>query len=420
MIVIGLAFFGAAKGFMAFKAMRKDSARTEGGTLAPLVRVQRAVVADYTEQLHGFGRARPIRTATVVAEVEGIIRSVDPRLESGTVILATENTTGGNGGAALPTLVTIDDRDLDDRLERARSEVVGAEAEISRLGTQLGSLRERLAVTERELEASERELERILPLVPKTLSRSDLDAQRIQVTIRERAKLMLEAEIRINSDAKRAAEARLDVLQRGVALAERSKSRARVAAPFAGRIEIRHVEIGERVKPGDPLFTIVDLSRIEVPVALNAARYDEVVTGAPASLRLPEHDEPIWEGTVTRVAPSIQAEQRIFFAYVVVEGSPGQNRVTPGAHLVAQVAGRTHEKVVAVPRRAFLGGRLFVAVPGPQEGRATVEERTPTVRRYLSGAGLVAEGLAEGELVLLTNLESVAEGSLVRVAPDAR
>lgn len=417
-IVIAVVLAAGVAGFRHFAAKRKASAKAESGALAPLVRVVTAERIDYTEQLRGFGRARPMRSATVVAEVEGIVRSIDPRLEAGKLIEADAKGTNGQDAPTLPVLVVIDDRDLDDRLERARADVLASEADLTRLGTQLGSLRERLAVTERELKAAERELERIIPLVPKTLTRSALDAQQIQVALRERAKLQLLSEIRQNADAVAASEARLTSLRRGVALAERAKSRAKVRAPFAGRIEIRHVEVGERVKAGDPLFTIVDLSRMEVPVALPAGRYDEVVVGAPATLRLPEHEDTLWEGTVARKAPAIETERRVFFVYLVVEGRPGANVVTPGAHLVSTVSGREHKSVIPIPRRAFLSERVFVAVPGETDGQGTITERLPKVSRYLMGYGLVEDGLEAGELVLVTNLESVAEGSTVRVATE--
>ncbi len=411
-IVIALALVGALQGFKAFKAMRRDSARVDGDALAPLVRTQVAVKADYPETLRGFGRSRALRRATVVAEVTGVVRAVSPLLEAGTVVPASE-------GADLPVLVTIDNRDLADKLDRAKAEVLAAEGELTRLGTLRGSLRTRLLVTIRELEAAQRELERIEPLVPKTLTRSDLDAQRLQVGLRERAKLVLDAQIQENADAAVVAESRIAALRSGVALAVREKARTQISAPFAGRIEERMVEIGERVKPGDPLFTIVDLSRVEIPIALPAGRYDEVLVGATASLRLPERTKPLWTGTVARVAPQIQASQRTFFAYVVVEGTPGQNPAPPGGHLIAEVEGRTHLGVIAIPRRAFLRERVFVAVP--QEGKdiAIVEIRIPTVERYLSGVALVSDGLAAGEHFLVTNLESVAEGSTVRMAPEA-
>ena len=417
-LVIGIVLYAAVKGFGYFASMRKSSAKAEHGALAPLVRVVRAERLDHTEVLRGFGRARPMRTATVVAEVEGVVRAIDPQLEAGKLVEVEPRSPKTADGSVLPVLVVIDDRDLDDRLERARDDVKAAEAELTRLGTQLGSLRERVAVTERELDAAQRELDRIAPLVPATISRSELDAQQIQVALRERAKLLLEAEIRQNADAVAAAEARLSSLRRGVTLAERAKTRARVRAPFAGRIETRHVEVGERVKPGDALFTIVDLSRMEVPVALPAGRYDEVAVGAAATLRLPEHGESLWTGTVTRKAPQIDSERRVFFAYLVVEGTPGENVVTPGAHLIATVEGHTHVGVIPIPRRAFLTEHLFVAVPDEGGETATVHERVPTVTRYLAGFGLVKAGVEAGDLVLVTNLESVAEGSTVRIAPE--
>ncbi|MDA1195744.1 MAG: HlyD family efflux transporter periplasmic adaptor subunit [Planctomycetota bacterium] len=414
-VLIALVLGAAGMGFTALASMRKESTRAQDGPLAPLVRVAVAQRTEYTETVRGFGRARPLRAATVAAEVVGLIVSVDPALEAGQIVEGAKGT-----ASALPILVTIDDRDLVDRLERAKAEAEAAEAEITRLASQKGSLRERLSVTVEELEAAERELARIAPLVPKTLSLSDLDMQKIQVNLRQRARLLLQAEAQDNADAARMAEARLRALQRGVALAEREQGRAQVAAPFAGRIEARYVEVGERVKVGDPLFDIVDLSRIEIPVSLAAGRYEDVVAGARVVLRLPEHDEPLWEGTVERVSPSIDGERRTFFAYIEVPGTPGANRAPPGTHLVAEVQGRTHRDVVAVPRRAFLGDRIFVAKPGTREGEAVVEVRRPTLVRMLPGVALVREGLADGEHYLLTNLESVAEGSIVRIEPEAR
>ena len=283
---------------------------------------------------------------------------------------------------------------------------------------------ERLTLLVRDVEPPHVELMRVAFAGPVGATSVAVDGQ-TNVTFvpsrqgTSRAKLSLESEIRQNADAVAAAEARQTALKRGVALAERAKARAQVRAPFAGRIEMRQVEIGERVKAGDPLFTIVDMSRMEVPIALPAGRYDEVVVGAEAKLYLPEHDEPLWTGVVARKAPAIETERRIFFAYLVVEGSAGENAVTPGAHLVGVVSGRQHEGVIPIPRRAFLTGRLFVAKPGETEGTATVEERTPEVTRYLMGYGLVKDGLDAGEFVLITNLESVAEGSTVRIAPEA-
>lgn len=424
-IVIVAALFLSVHGFEKLKAMRAKSARSTGGVLPPLVRAETAQRVDFTESLRGFGRAEPLRRATVVAEVAGVVTHIAPTLEAGTAITAASGggdaTGAGNeAGSGLPNLVRLDDRDLVDRLERTREDVKASQAEIVRLATVKGSLRERLAVAEEELDTAERELERITPLVPKTLTRSALDAQRLQVTLRQRSKLTFEAQIKENVEAVKVAEARLASLRRVVSLAERELTRAVIRAPFAGRIEARHVNLGERVRVGDPLFTIVNLSRIQVPVALAAGQYAEVKQGARASVHLPEQSEVLWEGTVDRVAPQINPVERTFYAYLVVTGKDRETPVPPGTHVVAEIEGRTHQGVVPVPRRAFLGKRVFVAHPDKEgdEGTYVVSERAPTVERFLSGVALVSSGVEDGELVLVTNLESVAEGSRVRLVID--
>ena len=415
-VVILLALALGAFGFAKLAALRKESQRTMEVPPAPLVRAEQALAQDYQEVLRGFGKAMPLRGAEVVSEVAGSVRDISPLLEVGTEIA---RKTEGEGDDTLPILVRLDDRDLDDLLERAKAEFAVAEAEAKRLKTNRGSLQARAVVVAEEVAAATRELRRIAGLVPRTLSKSDQDAQSLQVNARQRQLLVVEALIADNAGSSVAAAARLDVLTRAVSLAQREKTRALIRAPFPGRVVARHVNLGERVRVGDPLFTIVDLSRVEVPVALPARRYTEVHPGAPARARMPDTKGLIWEGVVSRVAPTIQAEDRTFYAYVVIQGEPGRNPAPPGAHLLVEVEGRLHPKVFAVPRRAFLGDRIFVAQLDGDTGEAVIEVRTPTVARLLPGAALVTEGLKNGEYYLVTNIESVAAGSRVRIAPAA-
>ncbi len=420
-VVIVAALVLGVGGFRRLAALREHSQRSPEGATPPLVRAEIAHRTDHVEMLRGYGRAEALQRATVTAEVAGVVREVSERLEAGTAILP-EAEPSDRGGAAeagmtrLPILLRLDARDLTDRLEQARDEVRAAEAEIARLDILKGTLRERLAVAEEERATAERELDRIEPLVPKTLTRSDLDAQRLQVTVRRRATLQLSAQIKENEESVKVAQARLAGLRRAITLAERQVERTRVRAPFAGRIEERLVGLGERVRVGDPLFTIVDLSRMQVPVALPAGRYGEVRVGAKARVRRPTQADWIWQGTVARLAPRINAEERTFFAFLVVDGEPTTTTTPPAAHVVAEIEGRTHKGVFVVPRRAFLGTQMFVAKRDPDDHRIfVVSERRPTVLRYLSGLALVTDGLQEGERYLVTNLEAVAEGSRVRL-----
>ncbi len=418
-VLVVAALFVAQFGFKRLASLREDSARTEGGVLAPLVRAERAKRLDYTETLRGYGRAEPLRRSTVVAEVAGVVRTIAPTLEPGTAIQTVTDPSTENGGSgakgALPVLVTLDARDFEDRIESARAEVKAVEAEIARLGAVGATLEERVPIAEEELDAAQRELRRIAGLVPKTLTESDLDKQKLQVTVRRSNLLALVSLVNENDQAVAAAKARLVGRNKAVQLAVREKERTVIRAPFAGRVAMRHVNLGERVRIGDPLFTIVDLTRMQIPVALPAGRYDEVALDAAARVKLPDHDDYLWEGTLDRIAPQINTQERTFFAFVVVPGSAIQTTAPPGTHVIAEVQGKTHERVIAVPRRAFLGTRMFVAKKAEGE-EYVIEERQPAVSRYLSGVALVTNGIEDGELFLVTNLEAVAAGSRVRLA----
>ena len=421
-LIVGVIAVGAFA-FVRLASLRAESARTDVQPPAPLVRAQVAKRQAYQEVLRGFGKAGALRRATVTAEVAGVIEEVSPLLEAGASICAGRAADGATGApgsgadATLPVLLRLDDRDFEDRLQRAQSELEVALAEKKRLQTNRVSLQARVKVAAEELETATAELRRIAPLVPKTLTKSDLDAQRMQVNARQGQLLVIEALVAENAESLLVADATIAVRNRQIALAQREKERTVIRPPYAGRIEARHVNVGERVRIGDPLFTIVDLSKVEVPVALPARRFLDVRPGAKAAARLPDGDEILWEGTVNRVAPGVQSEDRTFYAYVVIEGVPDENPAPPGAHLLIEVDGRRHEGVIPVPRQAFLGDRLFVATPDGDTGESIVTVRTPTVSRLLPGQALVTDGLEDGEAFLITNIESVAEGSRVRIAP---
>lgn len=417
-VVIIVVWMGARFAFKALKALREQSARTGAGAVLTMVRVETARVQDFKETVSGFGRAQALKQVDVVAEVMGVVREVAGLLEAGTAV--TPSTGGGSNGGdgRLPVLVRLDDRDSQDRVARAEAEREAADADVQRLETLARTLAARLALANEDLATAERELRRIAGLVPKIEPQSSLDRQKLQVSLQRRQQLQLASSVEENVSALKAAQARAKAREREVLLARREVERAVIRAPFAGRIVARHVNVGARVRVGDPLFTIVDLSRLEVPLALPAGRYEEVHTGSPAVLRLADRPEALWEGQVARVAPAINPGERTFYAYVVLEGTPTESPAAPGTHLLASIDGRVHEKVIPVPRQAFLGQTVFVARPDGDADEAVIEARRPTVVRILSGVALVRGGLADGELILVTNLESVAHGSRVRIAPD--
>ena len=429
LILIGAVLFGGRMAFGKLKALKPQTQRATTATLPILVRATSVTRQDYPEILRGYGVSRALRRTQAVALMEGRVKEVATELEVGDrVRVGPKN---GSGSPKLPVLVKLDDRDIRDRVKRANLDVTATRLEIERLGAQKKNLEIQLKLAREERATAQREYERIVPLVPKSLSPSDLDRQRLQVTLQERRIQTLTASIEDNDRQVKVAEARVEAAVKTVELETRHLEWTVIHAPAEGLVHSRAVEPWDFVRRGDVLFELVDLSIVEVPISLSASRYDDVRAGSPVTLFDPVTNRELWRGTVKRRAPSIDTSSRTFLAYVEIEGSPYANPIPPGRHVRAEVRGRTESNVFVVPRQAFLDGKLFVArkaeptiwtpqrrwlqgLPHTENTIYAVDVRTPKVARWLPGVALVSAGLTDGDKLLLTNLESIGDGGSVR------
>jgi membrane fusion protein (multidrug efflux system) len=329
--------------------------------------------------------------------VAGMVRSVAPGLEAGMAVQADQE------------LVRLDDRDLREAVQSVLARRDKTRAEAKRLATDLDTNGKKLELSREELAASAREVTRIEGLEGRGgATKSELDKERLRYLVRRGAVLDFEGrqaslEAQIERNRFESAE-----IEAAVADAQLNLTRAVIRAPYAGRVVDKAVEVGERVAPGTVLFGLVDLARIEIPVALPASRYGEVKIGAPASIRIGTGAEPR-VGTIVRLAPRVSDADRTFFAYVVIENVAGTAPVPPGAFVTAHVDGRRFADVIVLPRTAFVGRQVYVH----RDGVAQVIE--PSIRYALPHVLLADGGVEEGDELIVTNLEEIADGT--RVTP---
>ncbi|MHC4940801.1 MAG: efflux RND transporter periplasmic adaptor subunit [Planctomycetota bacterium] len=361
------------------------------------VKVAEARRGPYVEQLSGYGRARAMRRTEVAAEVAGLVLKLAPALEA------------GNEVAADQPLVWLDDRDRKNQVASIEARLVRNEAEQARLVADLANIERQLEIAREELEVAERELARVEKLVERGVATSsDRDAETLRITMRRAAVARFEGDRAKNEAQRKSNDADRADLQVSLKQARTELDRCVVRAPYAGRIETRMVQKGGRVAPGTTLFELVDLEHIEIPVSLPASRFGDVTIGAKADVVLPGSGDDHWVATVARLAPTVRADDRTFVVYLE---STGKDAVPPGAFVTAKIAGRRYENVFAVPRTAFVQDRLFVA----KDGKA--HARQPRIVKALPATILCDAGVEDGERIIITNLEEVADGS--RVAATA-
>lgn len=435
-IVLCIAFI--ALGVMGFKqlaGMAKDSKRSSTPPEPAMVRSMKVERRTYAETLRGYGRARALRRTTVSADVGGYVESVDARLEVGTPIsfVAKPRPSAKDGKPSErdesgPVVIRIESVELHDLHKRALAEVQASKAEDQRLKAAAVKLEERHELAEADLATARRERDRVARLVREggRFSKSQLDAEELKVSLQRRALLQLETEQTDNANQQKVLAERLVAREADASIAARNLRRAKIRVPFPGVVESRSVNAGDRVGPGQALFAMIDLSAVEVPVALPARYFADVDAGSAVTLYYAESGRKAHTGTVSRKSPGVNEAERVFYAFVVIKGTPVSNPVAPGEYLRAEVAGRTHENVYVIPREAFASEDLFAldadaeSTAGQAAGaarRAIARRITPTVSRWLMDVAVVTGGLADGDEIATTNLESVANGSKLRVAP---
>jgi membrane fusion protein (multidrug efflux system) len=114
-------------------------------------------------------------------------------------------------------------------------------------------------------------------------------------------------------------QATLKSLEAQVVLTRTALNDAVVRAPLDGSIAKRHVQPGEKVSQDMPLFSIVDLSRMELQAPVPASEIGNVKLGQEATIRVEGIEGQSYGGRVERINPVSEAGSRSINIYIKIE-----------------------------------------------------------------------------------------------------
>ena len=229
------------------------------------------------------------------------------------------------------------------------------------------------------------------------------------------------------------ARARVEAALANQARAELDLSRTAIRAPFAGRLRAKRVDRGEFVNRGVPLATIysVDAAEVTLPVPDSELAFLDLPLGAELRGAGPRVvlEAPFagglheWEARIVRVGGEIDPATRMVNLIARVEdpyrAMGDRPPLSVGLFVDAEVVGRSVDSVFEVPRGALVGADRVWLV---EDDRLTL--RQVGILRSDPDVAIVSDGLASGDRVSLTILETAVDGMLVTpeavVAPERR
>jgi HlyD family secretion protein len=299
--------------------------------------------------------------------IEGRITTVTPKVAGRVASLAVDEGQAVDVGAALATL---EDEALRERVRAAEQSVAMLEHQVRSVETRLDALRRQVPLQIHQAEAAREEARARSDRTRSEFLQAQRDAAREEELVKQKfvspqaaeaAKLKARTSESAVSEAKAAlegAEKRLALshlgeqeidaqsaaleslraqrLQARAALAEQKSYLAELAitSPLEGTVLTRNVEIGERVNPGTPLFTLVNLGKLYLKVYVPEPDIGKLALGQEARVHVDAYPGRSFRARVTRIAQQAEftpkqvetREERVKLVFAVelgLEDNPG-------------------------------------------------------------------------------------------------
>jgi RND family efflux transporter MFP subunit len=206
-----------------------------------------------------------------------------------------------------------------------------------------------------------------------------------------------------------AAAASLKAAEEGVTAARMYVSYSRVVAPFDGIVAERHVEAGDTVAPGMPLFVVEDTSKMKIEAQVPETAVRGLSVGQPVEIEVDAAAAGTLRTTLSEILPSADPRSRTRAVRALVDNPDGALR--PGMSARMRLAGQEGRALalpeMALVRRGPLTG-VFVL-----DGQGVARLRWITVGEARGGRVEVLTGLAEGEQIVTEPPADLEDGRRV-------
>ena len=203
-----------------------------------------------------------------------------------------------------------------------------------------------------------------------------------------------------------------------------------IRAPFAGRLGLRLVNLGQILKEGDAIVSLQTLDPIYVNFSLPQQRLAELAVGGAVRVTSDAAPGETLDGKITAVNPDVDPITRNVRVQATLANAG--DKLRPGMFATITVVLASKENVRAIPVSSVLyapyGDTVFVIDEKKNEKTGAMEKvlRQQVVRLGNARGDFVAvvAGLKEGELIVTSGVFKLRPGEQVVIdntlAPDAQ
>lgn len=202
-----------------------------------------------------------------------------------------------------------------------------------------------------------------------------------------------------------------------------------VRAPFAGRLGLRLVNLGQILREGDNITTLQTLDPIYVNFSLPQQQLSQLAAGTEVRITSDAAPGKVFAGKINAVSPEVDAVTRNIRVQATIGNS--DETLRPGMYATAEVVLPIKNEVLTIPVTAVLyapyGDSVFVV--SEQKDEKTGKQVQVLRQQFIRVSGSrgdfvsVVDGLKAGDLVVTSGVFKLRPGTHVvidnKLAPKA-
>ena len=223
------------------------------------------------------------------------------------------------------------------------------------------------------------------------------------------------SEIRLERDSARyqmeSAQAELDS-------ARSELDKTLLYVPQDGVIGKRDAEVGEFVTPNDRIATLMDIHEVQVEVGIIERDINKVALGQGASITVDAYPQKQFWGVIDNIFPIVEGDSRTLTAKVRISNDSEAGLLLPGMFARVQVNLAEFQKALLVPSVSVSDldhDGVFDTVYLIDDEDVVHLKQVKVQYDKATDYWVIAEGVQEGELVVVEPPENLQEGTKVQV-----
>jgi len=192
-----------------------------------------------------------------------------------------------------------------------------------------------------------------------------------------------------------------------------------IRAPFAGRLGIRQVDLGQYIAPGAPIVTLQQLDPIHVDFYLPQQDLAKIKVGQSVTAKVDTYPEASFTGEIAAINPQVNVASRNVQVRATFR-NPGE-KLLPGMFASVSIEVGTPIEQVTVPKTAIYYnayGDIAYLIEKPQQGQNGQQQgvaRQVFVKTGQTRGDQVAvlDGVKPGDIVATAGQTKLNDGSPV-------